>query len=120
MIIRHSEEMKTVHMENMRGGKGTVTVKHILNPDEMLGKGRLFAENIVPPGASIGLHPHHGDTEAYYFIEGKGVYYNNDERFEVEAGDLTVVDDNSQHSVENTGEGDMRFIALILFTEEKK
>jgi len=120
MLIRHGEEMKTVLMEKMRGGKGIVTVRHLLNPDEMIGKGRLFAENILPPGASIGLHPHHGDVEAYYFIEGNGVYYNNDERFVVGPGDLTLVDDNDSHGIENTGDGMMRFIALILFTGENK
>lgn len=55
MIYRHSEEMVEQHIENMRGGKGIVTVKHLLNRNELLGKGRLFAENTVPVGASIGL-----------------------------------------------------------------
>lgn len=119
MMLRHFDEMNKFQMENMRGGKGIVDVIHLLNPDEMQNKGRLFAENIVPPGASIGLHPHKGDTEAYYFLEGKGMYRNNDELFEVKAGDLTVVDDGDHHGVENIGEGPLRFIALILFTGEK-
>ena len=120
MIYRHSEEMNEQHIENMRGGKGTVTVKHILNPEEMLGKGRLFAKNTVPVGASIGLHPHEGDIEAYYILKGSGVYYNNDEKFEVKAGDLTVVDDHNYHSIENTGDAPLVFIALILFTGDSK
>ena len=41
MLFRHSPEMMTQHNEHMRGGQGTVTVKHLLKPDEMLGKGRL-------------------------------------------------------------------------------
>ena len=64
MLFRHSDQMVTQQIENMRGGQGTVAVKHLLNPDEMLGKGRLFAQNTVPPGASIGLHRHQGDSEA--------------------------------------------------------
>ena len=64
MLFRHSPEMMTQHNEHMRGGQGTVTVKHLLKPDEMLGKGRLFAELTVPPGASVGLHRHEGDVEA--------------------------------------------------------
>ncbi|HYE11664.1 MAG TPA: cupin domain-containing protein [Patescibacteria group bacterium] len=120
MIYRHSTEMLEQHMENMRGGKGTVTVKHILKHEEMLGKGRLFAENTVPVGASIGLHLHEGDIEAYYYLQGSGVYHNNDEKFEVRAGDLTVVDDHNYHSIENTGDAPLVFIALILFTGGKK
>ena len=64
MLFRHSPEMMTQHNEHMRGGQGTVAVKHLLKPDEMLGKGRLFAELTVPPGASVGLHRHEGDVEA--------------------------------------------------------
>lgn len=116
MIYRHSEEMKNEYIKNMRGGEGIVNVKHILNPEEMLGKGRLFAENTVPVGASIGLHPHEGDIEAYYYLKGKGIYYNNVEEFEVKAGDLTVVDDHNSHSIKNTGDEPLVFVALILFT----
>lgn len=120
MLLRHYEDMNKFQMENMRGGIGTVEVVHMLNPDEMKGKGRLFAENIMPPGSSIGLHPHIGDTEAYYFLEGSGLYQNNKETYEVKAGDITVVDDGDMHGITNTGDVPLRFIALILFTGEKK
>lgn len=120
MLLRSHGTMNTAQMENMRGGEGTVTVTHLLNPDELLGKGRLFAENIIPPGASIGLHKHEGDSEAYYFLEGSGEYRNNDEIFQIKAGDLTVVDDNNSHGIKNTGSVPLKFIALILFTGEKK
>jgi mannose-6-phosphate isomerase-like protein (cupin superfamily) len=108
--------MLTQHNENMRGGAGTVTLKHLLKPEEMLGKGRLFAEITIPPGASIGLHRHDGNVEIYYFLEGKGRYFNNDEAYEVAAGDLTLVDDHNSHSVENTGSVPLKLIGLILFT----
>ena len=120
MLFRHSNEMVTQQIENMRGGQGSVTVKHLLNPDEMLGKGRLFAQNTIPPGASIGLHRHQGDIEAYYVIEGSGVYHDNDQAFAIGAGDLAQVDDQNQHSIENTGDVPLVFIALILFTGTAK
>ena len=91
MLFRHSDEMVTQQIEHMRGGQGTVAVKHLLNPDEMLGKGRLFAQNTIPPGASIGLHRHQGDSEAYYVIEGSGVYRDDDQSFTIGAGDLLAV-----------------------------
>ena len=52
MLYRHSDQMVTQQIEKMRGGQGVATVKNLLNPDEMLGKGRLFAQNTLPPGAS--------------------------------------------------------------------
>ncbi len=120
MLFRHSSDMVTLQHEHLRDGKGTVTVKHLLNPDEMLGKGRLFAENILPPGASIGLHRHEGDSEAYYILRGNGIYHDNDQVFSITAGDLALVDDQNSHSIENTGDIPLVFIALILFTGEKK
>lgn len=41
MIVRHTSEMHTEDRHEMRGGTGTVTVKDLLSPDEMLGHGRL-------------------------------------------------------------------------------
>jgi mannose-6-phosphate isomerase-like protein (cupin superfamily) len=111
--------MFTQHHENIRGGAGTVTFKHLLKPEEMLGKGRLFAEITLPPGASIGLHRHDGSVEAYYFLEGKGRYIDGDKVFDVAAGDLTLVDDHGSHSVENTGDVPLRLIGLILFTDDQ-
>jgi len=118
MLFRHSDEMVTQQIDNMRGGQGSVTVKHLLNPDEMLGKGRLFAQNTLPPGASIGLHRHHGDVEAYYVIAGSGVYHDNGQALPIGVGDLAQVDDLNQHSIENNGDIPLVFIALILFTGE--
>ena len=120
MLYRHTSEMLTQHNENMRGGKGTVTVKHLLQPDELLGKGRLFAELTVPPGASVGLHRHEGDVEAYYILQGQGRYLNNDDVYEVQAGDLTLVDDHNCHGIENIGDGPLKLIGLILFTADRR
>ena len=121
MLHRRSTEMTIQHNEHMRDGKGTVVVKHLLNPDEMLGKGRLFAELTVPPGASIGMHRHEGSVEAYYILQGVGRYYNDDdEPFDVTVGDMTLVDDQHTHSIENTGDTPLVLIGLVLLTEGSK
>ena len=121
MLFRHSPEMTTQHNEQMRGGRGTVTVKHLLNPDELLGKGRLFAELTLPPGASIGLHRHEGDSEAFYVLRGTGHYRDNDAAgFAVTAGDVVRVDDHDSHSIENVGDEPLVLIGLILYTGERK
>jgi len=120
MLLRHSPDMTVQHNEHMRGGKGTIAVKHLLKSDELFGRGRLFAEITIPPGASIGLHPHEQEIEAFYILEGRGRYQNNDEFFDVEAGDVTVVDDHDRHGIENTGDVPLRLIGLILFTADRK
>lgn len=119
MILRHTADMREQRNEKMRDGKGVVTVRHLLEPDEMLGKGRLYAHNVVPPGASIGVHRHVGDAEAYYFLAGRGRYTDNDAVYDVAAGDLTFVADGDRHGIENVGDAPLEFIALILYTESR-
>lgn len=120
MIIRHSDEMKEAQVENMRGGKGAVTFKYLLNPDEFHEKGRLFAQNTIPVGASIGMHLHEGEFEIFYILQGTGTYYNNEEKFEIKAGDMAYLDVDNSHSLENTGDEPLVFMALILFAEDKR
>ena len=43
----------------------------IVPADQLHGKGRLFARQLLKPGSSIGRHPHTGDCEVYYIISGK-------------------------------------------------
>lgn len=119
MLIRKKEDMKQETFEKRWNGTGQHHVVHLLNPDELNGKGRLFAENTLLPGASIGMHPHKGDTEVYYFLEGTGLYQTEDEDYEVHAGDLTLVEDGRSHGIKNIGLSPLKFIALILFTGEK-
>lgn len=120
MLLRKNKEMEKKTFQNKWGGEGEQRVIHILNSDEMHGKARLFADNYLEPGASIGLHAHNGETEAYYFLEGNGIYSNDGDDYEIEAGDVAVVDDQHKHGVRNTGDTPLRFIALILYTNSKR
>lgn len=117
-MLRKYSEMKRKTFENKWGGEGIQEVIHIMNPEEMQGKGRLFADNFLPPGASVGMHAHKGDMEAYFFLEGKGLYTSDTGDYEVEAGDVTIVDDNHEHGIKNIGDTPLRFIALILYSED--
>ena len=53
-MIRHQEECKVDYNEQMKGGTGTVEVRHFISgPEELNGKGRLFAQLTLNPGCSI-------------------------------------------------------------------
>ena len=45
--------MNVERVENMCGGKGHITIKHILGEKEMNGKCRLYAEVVAEPGCSL-------------------------------------------------------------------
>ncbi len=120
MVVRNRSEMNTRDRENMRGGKGVVHQIDFVAPEELLNSGRLFAEFVIKPGDSIGMHRHDGESEFYVILEGEGTYYMDDESYQVSAGDLTVVHNHHTHGIENTGDQDLRLIGLVIYdnTEE--
>lgn len=95
-------------------GTGKVTVKHIIDEESIKDKNRLFAKVTLEKGASIGYHDHHGEGEVYYILQGKGKYNDNGIIREVNAGDTTFAGNNCGHSIENIGDNDLVFIALIV------
>lgn len=60
-MIKSARDMKVELRERMRGGEGTVQIKHIFEQTELQGKCRLFAHITLEPGCSIGLHPHESE-----------------------------------------------------------
>ena len=114
-MIRRSDE-RTLDVKQMFGGQGEAKMVRILEgADEMYGKGRLFNHVVLKPGCSLGWHVHQGDGETYYFLKGHGEYSDNGSLIPIGPGDMTFVDSGEGHSVENTGDEDLEFIALILY-----
>lgn len=113
-MITQNELKRQEIKQNMRGGKGNVEITHITD-NEILGKScRLFAQITVKPGDSIGEHQHVGEREIFYFLQGKGIAVDNGKQTEIGPGDVMVTPDQSSHSIINTGEEDLVFMALIL------
>ena len=68
----------------------------------------------LEPGCSLGYHEHHGESETYYILSGKGIYSDNGELRMVEAGDMTFTPDGKGHALTNAGEENLVFMALII------
>ncbi len=109
---------ETVTAKNKAGGKGEIYITHLLTPKEMVGQCEMFAKVVVPAGASLGLHYHHGNTETYHILQGTAQYTDNDKIYEVKPGDTTFCPDGAMHAIENIGEEDLIFIALIIKSPE--
>jgi mannose-6-phosphate isomerase-like protein (cupin superfamily) len=115
-VIIKANQLKTEMFEKRLGGKGELQVTHILQNEQMQGKGRLFAHNMLTPGSSLGYHQHKGDVEAYYILSGAGTIDDNGTKVAVGPGDVAFTVNGENHSIENTGTANLEFIALILFT----
>jgi len=108
MIIR-SEELPIEQRTGERNG----TLIRLLMPEQMHGRSRLFARILLKPGARAPYHQHNGDCEAYYILSGEGQANDNGVISQVKAGDIIFTDSGESHSIENTSEKDLEYIALI-------
>ena len=118
-MIRKFTEARQSSMEKVLGGKGTLRHHHIVEPDELLGLGRLCARTVLPPGSSFGLHRHTAEIEIYHILRGEGLYNDNGTLRTVAAGDTTMCCHGEAHAIENTGTDDLEMISIVLNTAHK-
>ena len=115
-MIRQSSEKTIEIKEGSFGGQGSVKVRSLLNgPEEMYGKGRVFAHSTLEPGCSIGYHVHEEESETYYFLSGAGEFNDNGKIKIVHPGDVTFTGAGQGHGLKNIGQEPLEFIALILY-----
>jgi len=113
-MIKKKDGQATETRTEMRGGTGTVTIKHYFKKDEIQARCRLCAEMVVPPGSSVGQHEHSNEDEVYIIQEGKGIIIDNGVETEVEAGDAILTGMGSAHAIKNIGDTDLRVTAIIM------
>lgn len=113
-MIRKKAELSVEKKENLRDGNGTIIFEKIVNQEDLRGKGKIFNKITIPSGNSIGMHDHTDDFEVYYILKGKGKVFDNGEYIEVNEGDVVYTADGNEHSIENIGNDDLEFIALVL------
>lgn len=113
MVKYASETLKEIK-EQMRGGKGSVTLRQIFSKDEMHGRARLCAAITINPGCSIGLHEHKDEEEIFYIVSGTGVVDDNGEEKTVAAGDAILTGGGAVHAVENREAVPLEMFAIII------
>jgi mannose-6-phosphate isomerase-like protein (cupin superfamily) len=57
---------------------------------------------------------HVGESESFFFLSGKGVYNDNGTSVDIVPGMVTLTPSGQGHSVKNTGDDMLVFIALII------
>ncbi len=112
MIIKKSDMKQEIRKE-MRGGPGEVAITHMVPVDSII-NGRLMAELSLEPGSGIGLHRHDKETEYYIITQGSGLVTEDDGKKDVIKGDIVVTGNGQSHSIENTGDTVLKFIAVII------
>ncbi len=111
-MVRKTE---TAFVPNLRGGEGTIEIRHILSKKELMGHGSMYAHVIIPPKASLGFHQHVGNTEPYYVLKGNGIFVDNDgSRTKICPGDVCVIEVGQSHAIENPGNDPLEIMALVI------
>jgi mannose-6-phosphate isomerase-like protein (cupin superfamily) len=71
-----------------------------------------LAEEVLPPGATVGRHHHVETEEVYYLLEGRGRMTVAGETREVAAGDAVFIPRGATHTLENTGDTPIRLLLV--------
>ncbi len=112
MIIRKSD--MRVDESNLRNGNGLVKREFIVEGDNLRKKAKLFSKITIPKGNSIGMHSHDDDFEVYYILQGQGRVLDGKDYVQVNEGDAVYTADGNKHFIENIGEEDLVFIAVVI------
>jgi len=113
-MIRKAADMKTEVRDRMRGGPGSVTMRHYFDKAEFAANTRLCAKLILPPGAGIGKHIHDGEDEVYIVTRGSGILDDGKTQSRISAGDAVLTGNGGSHAVINNGKEDLEIIAVIM------
>lgn len=75
--------------------------------------GWSLAHAVIPPGRRSLRHHLEGLTEVYYLLAGQGRMHIDDAVHDVAAGDAIVIPAGAIQYLENTGDVEIRFLAMV-------
>ena len=101
------QNMTELVVPHCRGGEKEFYKKAVDVENNQILMGRLA------PGASIGPHTHEGESETIYYISGTGRMLYDGKYEPVVAGTCHHCPPDHIHSLENTGDEDLVFFAVI-------
>lgn len=115
-IVRRLDEQEVDVKVGAQGGPGQISARKLANCDaDLWNKGKLLNVITLEPGSGVGYHVHEGDGEVYYIIEGSAEYNDNGKVVAVNEGDVTFTFPGEGHAITNTGDVDLKFLALIMY-----
>lgn len=115
-MYKRIEELKTITKLNTEG-KEKMLKTNLADFDGWNSKVRLFSLIQVKPGEEVDFHMHVGESETFFFLSGQGIYNDNGTKSEITSGMVTFTPSGQGHSVKNTGEEMLVFIAMIVVDE---
>ena len=107
------EKLESTPMEGVRGGQGSMVFQHIFHDNDFLSSISHLILVTIPPGSSVGFHEHSVDEEVYFVLEGQGKVRYDDLEYIVGPFDTVLTTSGHRHGIENTGDRDLKLLAII-------
>lgn len=110
------DELKTWDRDNVAGGTGTLAGKFSFTRNEAAADHAIkeIGWMTLLPGASIGMHKHENNEDAYIIVSGEGIFTDSDgKETVVKAGDITIARKGQSHALKNTGKDPLYFLDVI-------
>ncbi len=93
---------------------------HELKPSEeftnilvqKVGGDNLSTQFVIWVKDTVRTHLHEEHTESLYVLSGKGIFYMNNERFEIGAGDFVAIKRKSWHAVKVTSKEPLKVLSV--------
>lgn len=101
-------EMREMTFPGMNGGTGMMTAR--MYNDE---KYRIIP-TAIHPGGSIGLHTQDSGDDLNYIISGTGKAVCDGVEEELKAGVMHICAKGSEHTMINTGDGDLVMLTIVV------
>lgn len=112
-MYKKMEQLKTQTKLNNEG-KEKMLKTNLADFDGWDKKVRLFSLIQVKPGEEVEYHMHVGESETFFILSGQGIYNDNGNKVDVVPGMVTFTPSGEGHSIKNTGDEMLVFIALIV------
>ena len=94
--------------------EGEMIITNLADFDAFNPNVRFFSLIHLKPGEEVKYHTHEGESETYFFLSGKGIYNDNGNDVEAVSGMVALTSSGEGHSLKNTGNEMLVFIALII------
>jgi glyoxylate utilization-related uncharacterized protein len=128
-VVRGRNDVVNYPVEKCHDGEGTIKVRQLLgyepllpvpgNPQDFDSLINFMHETTLPVGTKIGLHPHEGNEEIYYVVEGKGEMTVDGETFVMDPGTACLTKSGSKHTFSNIGDTELKIIVIEAVFDKK-
>lgn len=111
-FLRRRSEMNDQPIARCHDGQGALDALRVLEgPRQRSLHLKFMHDDVLPPGASIGVH-RHADEEYYYILEGRGAMTLDGVTYPVTAGDVAAVLPGGEHGLANDSDKPLRIIVV--------